>query len=58
MESEWQGKHVIELSETVPGVYLLRADLVTPFNRGGKQEKPLPVYITAITQRLTICWTA
>ncbi|MCA1267901.1 DUF2913 family protein [Pantoea rwandensis] len=46
-ESEWEGKHAVKLSETVPEVYLRRADLDSGFDNDGKLLRPLSVRITA-----------
>lgn len=46
-DGEWEGKHAVRISESVPGIYLRKSDIDSGFNQEGKQIKPLSVRITA-----------
>jgi short-subunit dehydrogenase involved in D-alanine esterification of teichoic acids len=46
-ETEWEGRHAVKLSPTVPGLFIRKSDLDTGFEEDGRQVKTLAVRITA-----------
>ncbi|MBK0127823.1 DUF2913 family protein [Pantoea sp. S61] len=46
-ETEWEGRHAVKLSPTVPGLFIRKSDLDTGFGEDGRQVKTLAVRITA-----------
>ena len=46
-ETEWEGRHAVKLSPTVPGLYIRKSDLDTGFGEDGRQVKSLAVRVTA-----------
>ena len=46
-ETEWEGRHAVKLSPTVPGLFIRKSDLDTGFGEDGRQVKTLSVRITA-----------
>lgn len=45
-ESEWNGRRQLQLSTSVPGIYVNRRVLDNGFSELGQQKRPLPVRIT------------
>lgn len=60
-ESEWAGKQGTKLSETVPSVYVRRADFEAGFDSAGIQIRKISTHITAKIQAVdelltTVVW--
>lgn len=56
-ENEWGGRNAVRMSETVPGLYLRKADLDAGFDEQGNQVKPLSMRITANVDAVDVLLT-
>lgn len=46
-ETEWEGRHAVKFSPTVPGLFIRKSELDAGFGGDGRQVKPPAVRITA-----------
>lgn len=46
-ETEWEGRHAVKLSATIPGLFIRKRDLDTGFSENGRQVKTPAIRITA-----------